>query len=188
MTSLRPPNGFRRTRALTGFAPVIDARVTTLILGSFPSEASLAAGQYYAHPRNQFWTLLARILDEPLVEMSYAERMACVLRHRIGIWDVLGACRREGSLDAAIRDGAPNDFSRLHRLAPRLATVVFNGAAAGRFAPLFARGGFEVHVLPSSSPAHAARSLEQKLALWRRVLRLAGARRQGARRSPGGRN
>ena len=172
----------RRGR-LTGLAPVIDAGVELLILGSFPSAASLAAGQYYAHPRNQFWLILSRILREPLVEMSYQKRLACVLAHRIGIWDVLGACEREGSLDTAIRRGKANDFSRLQRLAPRLTRVVFNGATAGRVAPQFVRSGYGVHVLPSTSPAHAARSLEQKLALWRRALSSQIARPRGVRRS-----
>jgi hypoxanthine-DNA glycosylase len=149
---------------------VIDAGVTTLILGSFPSEASLAAGQYYAHPRNQFWTILGRVLGEPLAELPYPARLARVLAHRVGIWDVLGACEREGSLDAAIRNDEPNDFALLHRLAPRLERVVFNGQTAGRYAPVFQRAGFATAVAPSTSPAHAGRTLAQKLALWRRAL------------------
>lgn len=157
----------RRGNRLIGLAPIIDSDVELLILGSFPSTASLAAGQYYAHPRNQFWPILAYVLHEPLADMGYAERTARVLAHRIGIWDVLGACSREGSLDAAIRRGEPNDFARLRAMAPRLTRVVFNGAAAAKFAPLFARIGYDVRVAPSTSPAHAARSLEQKLALWR---------------------
>lgn len=178
----------RRRDRLIGFAPIIDTDVELLILGSFPSTASLAAGRYYAHPRNQFWTILSHVLREPLTEMSYAERMARILAHRIGIWDVLGACNREGSLDAAIRRGQPNDFSRLQTLAPRLWNVVFNGVAAGKFAPLFARSGYDAHVLPSTSPAHAALSLQQKLALWRRVVRLARPRHQSGRRVSNRRN
>ncbi|HVE90328.1 MAG TPA: DNA-deoxyinosine glycosylase [Burkholderiaceae bacterium] len=153
--------------SLRGFAPVIDRTVERLILGSFPSEASLAAGQYYAHPRNQFWRLLADLLDEPLVEMSYQRRLQRVLAHRLGIWDVLDACDRQGSGDASIRNQKANRFARLHRLAPRLTAVAFNGQAAGRFAPEFAAAGFQTAVLPSSSPAHAGRSFEQKLAFWR---------------------
>jgi len=156
-----------RGRRLRGFAPIIDRRTETLVLGSFPSEASLAAGQYYAHPRNQFWRLLGALLNEPLAELDYEERCARVLAHRVGIWDVLDACRRPGSLDARIHDAWPNDFAALKRLAPRLARVLFNGGTAGRFAPQFAAAGFTTAVLPSSSPAHAARSFEQKLALWR---------------------
>ena len=159
-----------RPRVQRGFPPIIDRRTETLILGSFPSEASLAAGQYYAHPRNQFWRLLGALLGEPLAELAYAERAARVLAHRFGIWDVLDACRRPGSLDAAIRDARPNDFAALRRLAPRLERVLFNGGTAGRFARQFAAAGFATAVLPSSSPAHAGRSYEQKLALWQAAL------------------
>ena len=157
-------------RRLKGFAPVLDRRVECLILGSFPSEASLAAGPYYAHPRNQFWRLLGLLLDEPLAELAYDERLKRVLRHRIGIWDVLDACERKGSLDSNIRRHRPNDFGGLKSLAPRLRRVVFNGSAAGRVAREFAAAGFETRVAPSTSPAHAARGFEQKLALWRAAL------------------
>lgn len=155
---------------LRGFAPVIDARVETLILGSFPSAASLAAGQYYAHPRNQFWRILGRVLGEPLAELPYAVRLARVLAHRIGIWDVIDACERAGSLDAAIRNARANDFRRLRALAPRLKRVVFNGRRAGSFEPRFRAAGFTTAIVPSSSPAHASRTLAQKVTLWRRAL------------------
>ena len=161
----------RRARVRRGFPPIIDGRTETLILGSFPGEASLAAGQYYAHPRNQFWRLLGALLGEPLAELGYGERAARVLAYRVGIWDVLDACRRPGSLDADIRDPRPNDFAALRELAPRLERVLFNGGAAGRFARQFAAAGFATALLPSSSPAHAGRSFEQKLALWRAALR-----------------
>jgi hypoxanthine-DNA glycosylase len=157
-------------RVLRGFPPIIDRRTETLILGSFPSEASLAAGQYYAHPRNQFWWLLGELLGEPLAKLDYGERAARVLAHRFGIWDVLDACRRPGSLDADIRDARQNDFAGLRRLAPRLQRVLFNGGTAGRFARQFTAAGFVTAVLPSSSPAHAGRSYQQKLALWRSAL------------------
>lgn len=159
-----------RRPALTGFAPVLDRRTETLILGSFPSAASLAAGRYYAHPRNQFWRLLGAVLDEPLAELPYARRLARVRAHRLGIWDVLAACDRAGSLDASIRNGRANDFERLRALAPALRRVVFNGVTAGRFAPQFRAAGYVTAVVPSSSPAHAGRSFEQKLALWRAAL------------------
>jgi hypoxanthine-DNA glycosylase len=154
-------------RLRRGFPPILDRATETLILGSFPSAASLAAQQYYAHPRNQFWRLLGLLLDEPLAELAYAERGARVLAHRVGIWDVLDACRRPGSLDADISEARPNDFALLRRQAPRLRRVLFNGGAAGCYAPEFAAAGFATAVLPSSSPAHAARSFEQKLTLWR---------------------
>lgn len=153
-----------------GLPPVIDRHTRVLVLGSFPGEASLAARQYYAHPRNQFWRLLGALLDEPLPELPYAERLTRVLAHRVGIWDVLGACVREGSLDSNIRHPQANDFERLRQLAPSLRRVGFNGGTSGRFAPQFAAHGYETVVLPSSSPAHAARTFEQKLELWRALL------------------
>jgi hypoxanthine-DNA glycosylase len=145
-----------------------DTRV--LVLGSFPGAASLAAGQYYAHPRNQLWPILSALTGADLANMPYAKRLLRLLAHQIGLWDVLGACEREGSLDSAIRKPAANDFARLRELCPALEVVGFNGQTAGKFAPQFAAQGYRTFVLPSTSPAHAALSYEQKLASWRRLV------------------
>lgn len=154
---------------LSGLAPVIDANTRVLVLGSFPGAASLAAGQYYAHPRNQLWRLLSAVLDDDLAALPYAERLPRLLNHGFGLWDVLGACAREGSLDSAIRKPAANDFARLHASCPLLETIGFNGQAAGKFAPQFAAQGYRTLVLPSTSPAHASLPYEAKLAIWRRL-------------------
>lgn len=157
------------TAPLTGLAPVIDTHTRILILGSFPGAASLAAQQYYAHPRNQFWRLVSALVGEDLAALPYADRLPRLLAHRIGLWDVLGACEREGSLDAAIRNPAANDFARLRELCPELETVGFNGQTSGKFAPQFAAEGYRTVVLPSSSPAHAGMTFEGKLESWRRL-------------------
>jgi len=155
---------------LTGLAPVIAPDTRIIILGSFPGAASLAARQYYAHPRNQFWKLVGALVNEDLYSLPYDQRLPRLLAHRFGLWDVLAACEREGSLDSAIRKPAANDFERLHRLCPELETVGFNGQASGKFAPQFAAHGYRTVVLPSSSPAHMAMTFEQKLARWRALV------------------
>jgi hypoxanthine-DNA glycosylase len=157
---------------LRGFAPVVGPNTHTMILGSFPGEASLDAAQYYAHPRNQFWRLLGAVLGEPgLHELVYDARLERVLSHGIGIWDVLDACHRQGSLDSAIRNAKPNDFASLREHAPLLKKVCFNGKTAGRFADVIGQAGYETLVLPSSSPANAMLSFEQKLEQWRHIAR-----------------
>lgn len=155
---------------LSGLPPVIDSDIRILILGSFPGNASLAASQYYAHPRNQFWPLLSAVLDEDLVAQPYPLRLQRLLARHVGLWDVLAGCTREGSLDSAIRNARANPFDILHERCPALHRVCFNGKASGKFAPQFAAAGFDTLVLPSSSPANAQLSLEQKLAQWRNIL------------------
>jgi len=168
------------TPLLTGLAPVIAPDTRILILGSFPGAASLAAQQYYAHPRNQFWKLVGALVGEDLYALPYAERLPRLRAHRFGLWDVLAACEREGSLDAAIRKPAANDFERLQRLCPELETVGFNGQTSGKFAPQFAQAGYRTVVLPSSSPAHMALTFEQKLAIWRTLVDAGTDTRPGA--------
>jgi hypoxanthine-DNA glycosylase len=97
-------------------------------------------------------------------------RLPRLLAHRIGLWDVLGACEREGSLDSAIRKPAANDFVRLRELCPQLRMVGFNGQTSGKFAPQFAAEGYRTLVLPSTSPAHAALTFAQKLEHWKMLL------------------
>lgn len=156
------PTGSR----LQGLAPVVDADARCLILGSFPSPASLAAGQYYAHPQNQFWRLLGGVLGEDLPALAYAERVGRVSARGVAIWDIYACCRRDGALDSAIRDGEINDFERLFELAPKLGRVLFNGQTAGRLHEPFRARGLAVAVLPSSSPAYTL-AYADKLARWR---------------------
>jgi TDG/mug DNA glycosylase family protein len=155
---------------LTGLAPVIDARARVLVLGSFPSTASLAARQYYAHPQNQFWRILGAVVDQPLKEMDYPARLAAVQAAGIAIWDVFASCERAGSLDSAIREARPNDLGALRTVAPVLRRICFNGRMAAKRIREVEAMGFEVHVLPSTSPAHAGMSFEEKLARWRAAL------------------
>jgi hypoxanthine-DNA glycosylase len=155
---------------LEGLAPVIAPDARLVVLGSFPGAASLAAQQYYGHPRNNLWRLLSALWGEDLVTLDYADRLAALRRRGLGLWDVYRGCEREGSLDSAIRAAVPNDLALLRRLAPGLRAVAHNGAESARSRRLTEALGVDVHVLPSTSPANAAWSFERKLAAWRDVL------------------
>ncbi|MEO7031596.1 MAG: DNA-deoxyinosine glycosylase [Herbaspirillum sp.] len=155
---------------LTGLPAAADYHTQTLMLGSFPGTASLAAQQYYGHPRNQFWSLLATLLDEPLVALPYVERLQRLLAHRIGVWDVIASCERSGSLDSAIRNPQYNDFAALRQRCPELRRVCFNGKTAAKFESHFTEIGLQTLVLPSSSPANAQSSFAEKLQAWRGII------------------
>lgn len=161
--------GVKQTLRHKGFPPVIDAHVRVLILGSFPSPVSLAKKQYYGHPQNHFWKLMGSVLGEPLYEIDYALRLPALLRHGVGLWDVLHQCQRAGALDSNIRDAVQNDFRKVTRVASKLKRVCFNGKNAARFEPVFAEAGYETLVLPSSSPAYTL-AFTAKLDAWRQVI------------------
>lgn len=152
---------------LEGLAPVIAPRARLVVLGSFPGAASLAAQQYYAHPRNHFWPILSAIWGVDLVRLPYAKRLAEVRRRGLGIWDVYAACRREGSLDSAIQAAEPNDLAGLARIAPGLRAVAHNGGESARSMAITRTLGVDVLRLPSTSPANASWSFERKLDAWR---------------------
>ena len=157
-----------RARArLQGLAPVVAAHTRVLVLGSFPSAASLAAGEYYAHPRNQFWTILSTCWGTDLRALPYAQRLDEVRRRGLGIWDVYASCRREGSLDSAIEAAQPNDLTGLARRLPQLRAIAHNGAESARTMALTRTLAGAVVRLPSSSPANASWSLARKVDAWR---------------------
>lgn len=149
-----------------GFPPVVDAATRVLILGSLPGEASLAARQYYGHPRNAFWRLMEGVLDTALVPLAYEDRLAALLARRVGLWDVIAEAERPGSLDAAIRDPAANDLLALIDALPALRLVAFNGGTAAKLGDKLIGDRVPTLALPSSSPAHAAKSFEQKATAW----------------------
>ncbi len=158
-----------RRAKLVGLAPIVGPETRLVVLGSFPSAASLAAQQYYAHPRNQFWPIVGALLGAPLASLPYAERVAIVRAAGLGIWDVYARCHREGSLDADIEGAEPNDLAALRAGAPALRAIAHNGGESARAMRTTAGMGLEVHRLPSTSPANASWSLERKLAAWREV-------------------
>lgn len=157
------------TARLQGLPPVIGRGTRLLVLGSFPSAASLQAGQYYAHPRNQFWPLLSALWGLDLRALPYAKRLAEVRRRGLGIWDVYAACRRQGSLDSAIEAAELNDLATLRRRAPGLRAIVHNGGESARAMRHTRALGLPVWRLPSTSPANASWSFERKRAAWRQA-------------------
>ena len=141
----------------SSFPAVTDARTRLLILGSLPGEASLARAQYYAHPQNQFWRLMQAVIERPLVELSYPDRLETLLEAGVGLWDVVRSAERVGSLDTAIRNLEANALGDFVATLPALRAVAYNGAKAstvGR-ALLGEETAFAQVSLPSSSPAHA---------------------------------
>jgi hypoxanthine-DNA glycosylase len=152
-----------------GLAPVAGPRTRLLVLGSFPGVASLQAQQYYGHARNQFWPILGALWGLDLMARPYLERLAICQQRGLGIWDVYAQCRRQGSLDSAIRDAQPNDLAGLARSLPELQAIAHNGGESARAMKVTAALGLPVHRLPSTSPANASWSFERKLSAWREV-------------------
>jgi TDG/mug DNA glycosylase family protein len=161
------------TKLIQSMAPISAPHARVLILGSMPGERSLAASQYYANPRNAFWQVMQHVFGVDAT-LAYEQRIEAMQVKGIAVWDVLRSCERSGSLDTAIRPESVeiNDFNTFFRLHPHIATVIFNGGTARRFyrwyvLPKLERGSLEYLSMPSTSPTHASRSLEQKIAAWR---------------------
>ena len=164
-------------KTIRGFPPIADRRARVLVLGSMPSEASLAAGQYYAFRHNQFWRIAGAICGFA-ADAPYETRKAALVRCRIALWDVLESCIRPGSLDSAIREESirVNDFAKFLAAHPGIRRVCFNGRKAEqawqrRVLPeLPAARKLEYRLLPSTSPAHAGMGYLAKLEAWRSAI------------------
>jgi hypoxanthine-DNA glycosylase len=153
-----------------GFPPVFDENVEILILGSLPGEMSLRKHQYYGNPGNDFWRLVGRNIGEDLQSMDYNSRLETLKRHKIGLWDVFKAGKREGSGDAKIKNTEINQFLILKKLAPKLKIVCFNGKKAGEYEPILKAMGYETKILPSSSGANRRFSRKREFE-WESVFR-----------------
>jgi hypoxanthine-DNA glycosylase len=153
-----------------------DARI--LVLGTLPGQRSLACGEYYAHPRNQFWRIASDLLGMP-IGMPYEARLQHLLDRRIALWDVCAAAQRPGSLDARIEAASvvPNDFAAFFAAHPEIVRVCLNGQHASKLYRRLVLNTLPDRLrsacitLPSTSPAHAAVSFEDKQRAWAEALR-----------------
>lgn len=161
-----------------GFPPLAAPGARVLILGTLPSQLSLQSGEYYGNPRNTFWTIMGRLVGAG-PQLSYADRVARMTARHIAVWDVLSSSKRPGSLDSSIdtESAVPNDFAAFFGQQPNLGLICFNGQTAAK---LFARladcpvannaTGVTRITLPSTSPAHAAMSIDDKCRAWAALL------------------
>ncbi len=160
------------------FPPVIQDASHTLILGSMPGKRSLTEVQYYAHPRNAFWHIMGKLFgagsDNP-----YEHRLDILLHNGLALWDVIGSCRRETSLDTDIEESsiAANDFRHLLITYPNIKKIIFNGTKAESTFAKYVRPSIsellhdiELFRLTSTSPANARYSLNDKIAQWQKHL------------------
>jgi len=153
------------------FPPAVNAQTRLLVIGSMPGEASLRAQEYYAYKYNQFWPMMFDFFAAGRTPENYQDKIQTLLANGVGLWDALAACERTGSLDGNISRPKPNDFPALFQQFPQIHTLLFNGQAARtHFKRAFGDAGKICHTLPSTSPAHAARSYEEKKTLWRAAL------------------
>ena len=160
---------------IDGFAPIVSPNARLLILGSMPSIASLNKQQYYGHPKNAFWPIMAVLFGaEP--EMSYQQRKAILIANGIAVWDVLQSCHRSGSLDANIDPTSMkmNDFVSFFTEYSSIRRVFFNGGMAEKLfkkhsLPLLKQrfSYLDYQRLPSTSPANAGLTWAQKLEAWK---------------------
>lgn len=154
--------------------PVAAEGARLLILGSMPGEESLRRQEYYGYPRNHFWTLIADITESGKPD-NYPSKISMAMKNGIALWDVIGSCTREGSLDTNIRDERPNSLLTLIDRTGSLRAVFFNGQkAAGTFKKYFGftvleERGLDYRIMPSTSPANTA-SYEKKRAAWSEIL------------------
>ena len=159
----------------TGFAPSVDAGCTTLILGSMPSVKSLEKSQYYAHPQNRFWPMMADFFNGGKMPGSYAEKLAMLRNHHVALWDSIDSCVREGSLDSAICDEVPNDFAAFLRQYPDIKRICFNGGKSFQCfkkynKAVLADERYSFFKLPSTSPANARFRMPMLKEQWRIAL------------------
>ena len=107
------------------------------------------------------------------LSLSYAQRPDKLGAAGIALWDVIAACERFGSLDSDIVNSSVcvNDFSAFFAVHRNIERVFFNGGAAEvsfrrHVLPGLQGMNLQLVRLPSTSPAHAARSYAEKLAAW----------------------
>jgi len=159
---------------INSFPPLCNTNAKVLILGSIPSESSLTAYEYYAHPRNVFWPIMSQFFCISLT-VDYEQRCKQLVAHNIALWDVLASCQREGSLDSNIKTNSivTNNFNDFFSRQDKITAVFFNGTKAEKeylkhVIPRLDKQYSQIKYqrLPSTSPAMASMSYEQKTTHW----------------------
>ncbi|MBQ6806431.1 MAG: DNA-deoxyinosine glycosylase [Lachnospiraceae bacterium] len=147
--------------------PLYDKNSKILILGSFPSVKSREGQFFYHHPQNRYWKVMAAVFDCK-IPVTMEEKKAMILSHQMAMWDVISSCEISGSSDSSIRNVIPNDIGKLLQ-ETEIEKIYTNGGTAHKYYQKYIRKqiGWDDIMLPSTSPANAAWSLERLIAEWK---------------------
>lgn len=154
------------------FPPLYDANSEILILGSLPSVKSREQMFFYGHPQNRFWKVMSAVLGEAL-PTTIEQKKQMLLKHRIALWDTIYSCDIIGSSDSSIKNVTPTDLRRILEKS-KVQRIFCNGGTSGRYFQKYQQKvlGMEATVLPSTSPANAAFSVEKLIRIWGEALNL----------------
>lgn len=155
----------------TSFEPLVNNDAEILILGSIPGDRSIERQQYYGHPQNRFWRLIAMITHSE-APTDYASKKTMLQRHKIALWDVAQSANRKGSLDSAIRNEEPNDIANFIESHKSIRIIAFNGKKAEQLYNKYFRckEGICYLSLPSTSPANATINFNALCETWSVIL------------------
>ncbi len=176
--SARSGKSSKNSDELVGLVPIAAPNARLLVLGSMPGSCSLVEERYYAHPQNMFWPIMESMFGIP-VELPYDKRVEGLRHSGVALWDVIGRCRRRGSLDQSIdpESVVVNDFGALFRHCRDIGKIGFNGRMAEKCWTRYVLPTLPGRIreiervcLPSTSPANAAMSRDDKIKIWRNRL------------------
>jgi hypoxanthine-DNA glycosylase len=171
-TPRKTSNNISLEYSKNSFKPLVDDNTKILILGTMPGDRSLSVAEYYAHPGNRFWKIIARITNDN-IPTSYDEKKNLLTKYKIGLWDVARMVNRKGSLDSNMSNEIPNDLDEFLNNYPKIRVVGLNGSkAANLFNKFFDKQPHIVyHNLSSSSGANTSITFEESCNDWKRVLK-----------------
>lgn len=160
--------------AKNGLRPIINKSSLILILGSFPGPLSLQKKEYYAHPQNHFWHILSRVFGQKDNPKDYKEKREFLTKYRIGLWDMIASCDRQGACDGNIKKPIFNNLTMFLSKYPNINTIFLNGRKAEALFKQQCNTSIFIKYLPSTSPACAQISLNKKLKIWGEALKKGG--------------
>ncbi|MGX8834752.1 DNA-deoxyinosine glycosylase [Amedibacillus sp. YH-ame6] len=150
---------------LKGLDPILSKEPKALILGSMPSVTSLDKQEYYGFKHNRFWNIMHVCYDMPID--SYEEKKNIIQTQHLILWDVIGSCEREGSLDSAIRNVVVNDIEALLKQYPQITTVLCNGKKSyDLYQKYFSHLQVSCIYVPSTSNANRSLKEEALIQKW----------------------
>ena len=157
------------SKKVESFPPIEDESSEILILGTAPGKESLLKNEYYASNSNSMWKIIASLFNNGAPFQSYMEKLDCLHRNHIALWDVYSSCDRESSRDSKIENGQMNNLKAFIESHP-IKLVLLNGKEAME---AFEATDISIpHKYVGSTSNAYPRPPEEKIEEWRKAFGL----------------